>query len=130
MASLHRLCRLAPRPAIANSFRALSHPSARAYGSSTNDAHTDLYSFHKAHGGRMVSFGGFQMPLQYADLSVSQSHTFTREKCSIFDVSHMYVDIKEPIRLQQEDRLTIREMDVTGCNTASKDPARPRSSRE
>jgi aminomethyltransferase len=29
------------------------------------------------------------MPVQYADLSVGQSHIFTREHCSLFDVSHM-----------------------------------------
>jgi len=37
----------------------------------------------------MVPFGGFQMPVQYSGLSVSQSHHFTREHSSIFDVSHM-----------------------------------------
>ncbi|KAK3383862.1 hypothetical protein B0T24DRAFT_606519 [Lasiosphaeria ovina] len=37
----------------------------------------------------MVPFGGFHMPVQYTGLTVSQSHTFTREHCSIFDVSHM-----------------------------------------
>lgn len=37
----------------------------------------------------MVPFGGFHMPVQYAALSVSQSHVFTREHSSIFDVSHM-----------------------------------------
>lgn len=31
------------------------------------------------------------MPLQYSDQSVGESHLWTREKCSIFDVSHMYV---------------------------------------
>lgn len=37
----------------------------------------------------MVPFGGFQMPVQYASLSVSASHAFTREHASIFDVGHM-----------------------------------------
>jgi aminomethyltransferase len=37
----------------------------------------------------MVPFGGFHMPVQYASLSVSQSHLFTREHASLFDVSHM-----------------------------------------
>ncbi|PNS19899.1 glycine cleavage system T protein [Sphaceloma murrayae] len=37
----------------------------------------------------MVPFGGFEMPVQYNDLSVGESHKWTREKASIFDVSHM-----------------------------------------
>lgn len=37
----------------------------------------------------MVPFGGFHMPVQYADLSVSASHHFTRSHASLFDVSHM-----------------------------------------
>ncbi|KAK5655036.1 hypothetical protein OQA88_6795 [Cercophora sp. LCS_1] len=52
-------------------------------------AKTPLFDFHVAHGGKMVPFGGFHMPVQYQGLSVSQSHTFTREHASIFDVSHM-----------------------------------------
>lgn len=39
----------------------------------------------------MVPFAGFLMPLQYADLSHMLSHNWTREKASLFDVSHMYV---------------------------------------
>jgi aminomethyltransferase len=37
----------------------------------------------------MVPFGGFHMPVQYASLSVSASHHFTRSHASLFDVSHM-----------------------------------------
>lgn len=37
----------------------------------------------------MVSFGGFSMPVQYTDLSVGESHAWTREKASLFDVGHM-----------------------------------------
>ncbi|KAK4457725.1 putative aminomethyltransferase [Cladorrhinum samala] len=50
---------------------------------------TPLYDLHLKHGGKMVPFGGFHMPVQYSALSVSQSHNFTREHASIFDVSHM-----------------------------------------
>jgi aminomethyltransferase len=41
------------------------------------------------HGAKMVPFGGYSMPLQYADLSHSESHHWTRQKASLFDVSHM-----------------------------------------
>lgn len=37
----------------------------------------------------MVPFGGYTMPVQYSDLSIADSHNWTREKCSIFDVGHM-----------------------------------------
>lgn len=41
----------------------------------------------------MVPFAGFDMPLQYADLSHTESHHWTREKASLFDVSHMSVPL-------------------------------------
>lgn len=50
---------------------------------------TPLYHLHLAHGGKMVPFGGFYMPVQYDSLSVSASHHFTRSHASLFDVSHM-----------------------------------------
>jgi aminomethyltransferase len=50
---------------------------------------TPLYDLHLANGGKMVPFGGFSMPVQYSNLSVSASHHFTRSHASLFDVSHM-----------------------------------------
>ncbi|KAI9034323.1 glycine cleavage system protein T [Hyaloraphidium curvatum] len=50
---------------------------------------TSLYDFHVKHGGKMVPFAGYDMPVQYAKLGVLQSHLHTRENASIFDVSHM-----------------------------------------
>ena len=50
---------------------------------------TGLFELHIANGAKMVPFGGFHMPVQYTDLSVGDSHKWTREKASIFDVSHM-----------------------------------------
>jgi len=37
----------------------------------------------------MVPFGGHHMPVQYSDLSIVESHLWTRSKASLFDVSHM-----------------------------------------
>lgn len=51
---------------------------------------TALHDLHLAHGGKMVSFGGYSMPVQYSDLGVGESHKWTREKASLFDVGHMY----------------------------------------
>ncbi|KAJ3050701.1 hypothetical protein HK097_008307 [Rhizophlyctis rosea] len=37
----------------------------------------------------MVPFAGWEMPVQYSNLGVLASHNWTREKASLFDVSHM-----------------------------------------
>ncbi|KAF6833747.1 glycine cleavage system t protein [Colletotrichum plurivorum] len=50
---------------------------------------TPLYDFHVANGAKMVIFGGHHMPVQYAGLSLTESHHFTRNHASLFDVSHM-----------------------------------------
>ena len=50
---------------------------------------TGLYDLHLKHGAKMVPFGGFEMPVQYGDLSVGDSHKWTRTKASLFAVSHM-----------------------------------------
>lgn len=50
---------------------------------------TALYDLHVANGGKMVPFGGYSMPVQYADLGIGESHKWTREKASLFDVGHM-----------------------------------------
>lgn len=55
----------------------------------SNLGKTDLYDLHLAHGAKMVPFGGYSMPVQYSDLGVGESHKWTREKASIFDVGHM-----------------------------------------
>lgn len=50
---------------------------------------TPLYELHVANGGKMVPFAGYQMPVQYSAQSLAQSHHFTRDHASLFDVSHM-----------------------------------------
>jgi aminomethyltransferase len=48
---------------------------------------TALNSEHKRIGGRMVDFGGWELPVQYSGLLAE--HTAVRNSCGIFDVSHM-----------------------------------------
>ena len=48
---------------------------------------TPLYGWHTAHGGRMVDFAGWSMPVQYA--SIVDEHLATRRAAGLFDVSHM-----------------------------------------
>jgi aminomethyltransferase len=49
---------------------------------------TPLTESHRAAGARMVEFGGYDMPVQYAD-GVLKEHLWTRSHCGLFDVSHM-----------------------------------------
>lgn len=49
---------------------------------------TPLYDFHRHHGGKMVAFAGWSLPVQYTQ-SHLDSHLHTRQHCSLFDVSHM-----------------------------------------
>ncbi len=50
---------------------------------------TRLYEIHKSLGGRMVPFGGWEMPVQYS--GVKEEHLATRQAAGLFDVSHMGV---------------------------------------
>jgi aminomethyltransferase len=48
---------------------------------------TPLFDWHVAHGARMVDFGGWDMPIQYANIIAE--HTAVRTAAGLFDVSHM-----------------------------------------
>jgi aminomethyltransferase len=48
---------------------------------------TPLCAWHQAHGGRMVEFGGWLMPVQYS--SIVEEHQAVREGVGLFDISHM-----------------------------------------
>ena len=48
---------------------------------------TPLYAEHVAAGARMVPFGGWEMPVQYA--GIVEEHRATRHAVGLFDVSHM-----------------------------------------
>jgi aminomethyltransferase len=48
---------------------------------------TPLYDRHVAHGGRMVEFGGWDMPVQYT--SIVEEHQAVRTAAGLFDISHM-----------------------------------------
>lgn len=49
---------------------------------------TALHATHVALGAKMVPFAGYDMPVQYP-MGVLKEHLHTREKCGLFDVSHM-----------------------------------------
>ncbi|MFN0197251.1 MAG: glycine cleavage system aminomethyltransferase GcvT [Planctomycetaceae bacterium] len=48
---------------------------------------TPCYDWHAAHGGRIVDFAGWDMPVQYT--SITDEHHAVRKNCGLFDVSHM-----------------------------------------
>src|SRR5664279_2548616 len=48
---------------------------------------TPLRDFHSAHGGRLVDFAGWEMPVQYK--SILDEHKAVRRAAGLFDVSHM-----------------------------------------
>src|SRR5262249_55361023 len=48
---------------------------------------TPLHGRHVALGARMVAFAGYDMPVQYE--GVIPEHRAVRERCGVFDVSHM-----------------------------------------
>lgn len=57
----------------------------------TNDQNlkqTALYQFHLDHGGKMVPFAGYKMPVQYP-MGVMKEHLHCRAEAGLFDVSHM-----------------------------------------
>ena len=49
---------------------------------------TPLYQWHETHGGKIVPFGGYLLPVQY-ETGVIAEHCAVREKAGLFDVSHM-----------------------------------------
>lgn len=48
---------------------------------------TSIYEQHIKHGGKMVDFVGWKLPLEFGGLS--KEHSSVRKHCGVFDVSHM-----------------------------------------
>lgn len=54
---------------------------------STGLIRTSLFEAHRAAGGKMVPYAGYEMPVSYAGLV--EEHHAVRNDCGMFDVSHM-----------------------------------------
>lgn len=66
---------------------------------------TALNDIHRRLGGRMVEFGGWDMPVQYPAGTVSE-HLRTRTHAGLFDVSHMgEIDVRGPEAISFVNRL-------------------------
>lgn len=50
---------------------------------------TPLYPMHLKYKGRMIHFGGWELPVQYDGVGIIKEHHMVRQKAGLFDVSHM-----------------------------------------
>jgi aminomethyltransferase len=72
---------------------------------------TPLHAVHRASGARMVEFGGWDMPVEYA--GITAEHLAVRTRAGLFDVSHMgEIELAGADALGAVQRLT--------CNDASR----------
>ena len=73
---------------------------------------TPLYGAHLRCGGKMVEFGGFEMPVQYG-AGVIREHMAVRTACGLFDVSHMGEVVMEgPDAVKNLNRLLTNDYTV------------------
>jgi len=57
---------------------------------------TELYEWHVDHGGRMVPFAGWEMPVQYQTGPIQEHHA-TRQAAGVFDIDHMgQIEVRGP----------------------------------
>ena len=72
---------------------------------------TPLNGAHRAHGARMVDFGGWDMPVEYS--GIIAEHNAVRNSVGLFDVSHMgEIEVRGPQALALVNYIT--------CNDAAK----------
>jgi aminomethyltransferase len=79
---------LARRAAASSAPARVRHLAGAAEAAEAELKRTALYDFHVAHGGKMVPFAGWSMPIQYRD-SIMDSTVNCRANGSLFDVAHM-----------------------------------------
>ncbi len=69
---------------------------------------TPLYEVHRQLGAKMIPFGGWEMPVQYA--GILEEHRAVRERAGLFDISHMgEIEIAGPGALEAIQRLTTND---------------------
>ncbi len=73
--------------------------------------HTPFLDMHKAYGGKLVAFAGFELPVSFK--GIREEHESVRKNAGVFDVSHMgEFMVKGPNAMELIQRLT--------CNDISK----------
>ena len=70
---------------------------------------TPLYDAHAALGARIVEFAGWDMPVSYD--GATKEHTAVRERCGLFDVSHMgEIEVRGPNAGELCQQLTVNDV--------------------
>jgi aminomethyltransferase len=70
---------------------------------------TPLWDRHRALGGKLVSFGGWDMPVEYSGLA--DEHRAVRTRAGLFDVSHMgEIRVRGPKAFETVQRLTCNDV--------------------
>jgi aminomethyltransferase len=70
---------------------------------------TPLYDLHRELGAKLIDFGGWEMPVQYA--GILEEHRAVRERVGLFDVSHMgELEITGSGALAAAQRLTCNDV--------------------
>lgn len=78
---------------------------------------TALNAWHRAHGGRMVEFGGWEMPVQYE--GIVAEHKVVREGVGLFDLQHMgRLRLTGPDRARALDRFLTNDVPATPVGRA------------
>lgn len=71
---------------------------------------TPLNEVHRSHGGKMVDFGGWDMPVQYT-AGVIEEHNRCRTHSGLFDVSHMgEIWVEGPDAISFVNRMTTNDV--------------------
>jgi aminomethyltransferase len=72
---------------------------------------TPFFSFHQEAGGRLIDFGGWELPVQYT--GIIQEHKACRASVGLFDVSHMgEVWVRGPGALEAMRHLVTNDLDI------------------
>lgn len=65
---------------------------------------TPLFSMHEKYGGKIIDFGGWALPVQFA--GIIEEHRAVRQRAGVFDVSHMgEIDVRGPQALDLVQKL-------------------------
>ena len=66
---------------------------------------TSLFDFHYKNNAKIVSFGGYYLPINYSSGIIAE-HNHTRLKASVFDVSHMgQIEINGPFVMEALEKI-------------------------
>src|SRR5438132_1983726 len=70
---------------------------------------TPLFAAHKKLGGKLIEFGGWEMPVQYT--SITDEHLAVRRAAGIFDISHMgEITVSGPAALEFLNRVLTNDV--------------------